>query len=466
MATKNKKSNTDKKLISENLLITGLNDRYSTSPGKGLTPTKLATLLQEADSGNVARQAELFHEMLRKGGHLSSLARGKTKRITRKNYEITTESTDPLDLKIRDEAAKMISKVKGWKKFIGHIMDAQLKGFVVIQNVWKEIDGRIDFVGFKWLHQKNFRFGKTSDTVKDLNDLRLLLDSSSTGKFSEIIPADILKNASKDGISLEYNSLLRKHFTVGIASDLSGFPTDSAVLRTIVYSFLFLNYDIKWWIQFAEKLLGYRIGKYDPNEQDQKAILKEIVQGLANDAAAVISKNSEIEFVEALQKAASAQSYKDIKDYFEADMTKAILLHESANQSTPGKLGSEDTVNDTLQLITEDDGSFVDETVCDDILRVWTEMNFGVREFYPTYKTQVEKETDLLNHAKLLESLQKIGYKISKKYAEGKFGVPSPNPNDPDDEALEPIQNANPFIPASSNVVAASKKKLLTNRRK
>lgn len=464
--TKSKSSSDkDRKSIIEPIGMISLNDRYSTYPLKGLTPVKLATLLVEADSGDIARQAELFHEMLRKGGHLSSLSRRRTLQVTRKNYEITTPSTDKEDVRIASEAAAMIARVKKWKNFIGHLMDARLKGFVVIENIWKEVNGQIDFVDFKWLHQKKFRFGKASDKTSDLNEIRLLIDSVSVNQFRDFVPADMLRTAGTDGVALDFDPVFRKRFSVGVSNDLSGSPADSAVLRTIVYSFLFLNYDVKWWVQFGEKLLGYRIGKYDASEPDQKNLLKEIVQGLANDAAAVISKNSEIQFVEAIQKAASAASYAQLKDYFESDMTKAVLLHESANKSTPGKLGSEDVVGDTLQMLLESDGEFVDEIVNDDIIRPWVEMNYGEREYYPTYKTQVEQEGDLLAHADLIGKLQKIGKKISRKYVDQKFGIPSPDPNDPDDEALESVPETNPFLSAKSNLLIASRKKKLQSVR-
>jgi|GEM_PF-5800330 len=97
--------------------------------------------------------------------------------------------------------------------------------------------------------------------------------------------------------------------------------------------------------------------------------------------------------------------------------------------------------------------------------RPWVEMNYGVRETYPQYHTQIQKGIDLIKHANLLKLLQSIGLTLSKKYVVQKFGIPAYNPNDLDDEALSPSQLID-FQPLSASdlVVADSKKKLLLKK--
>lgn len=42
-----------------------VNDRFSTYPSVGLNPVRLASILREANDGNVRRQMELFEEIYR-----------------------------------------------------------------------------------------------------------------------------------------------------------------------------------------------------------------------------------------------------------------------------------------------------------------------------------------------------------------------------------------------------------------
>ncbi len=463
---KDKSKKTTKKDIQEltdRVAVVNINDQFSTYPSYGLTPEKLAAILRDADQGDVFRQAELFTEMLEKDGHLMSLFGNIRIRIAGANYEIIPGSADKNDVDIAGEATKMISRIKGWKNHIGDLLDCASKGYSVCENIWLEKDGRLDIVEFKHIDQKKFRFGKISDMQSDLNEIRLVVDPRNVDSFRAILPESDLSTAATDGITLDVNPTFRKRFTVAIAKLRSGSPARAALLRTCAFLFLFKNYDIKWWVRFAEIQLGIRLGKYDPSQPEQLALLKKAIANLGNDSAAVISKESDIEFKELLQKAASFETYKDLKDFCNSEMTKAVLLHTAAVESTAGKLGNEKGAEDSLQNLYEFYASIIDEVVTDDELRAWVETNYGEQENYPSYKTQIEKGTNLLEHADLILKLQMAGKAISQKYVDQKFGIPSPDPNDPDDKALEPLKQNTQLVTARNEIVFGdSKKKLLT----
>ncbi|MEW6060958.1 MAG: DUF935 family protein, partial [Bacteroidota bacterium] len=441
MAKKRVRLTLEEKLeLSERISLVNINDRFSTYPSKGLTPEKLAALLREADQGDIYRQMELFEEILEKDGHVMSLFGNIRLSVCGKNYEITTESEDELDKEIAKDAAKMLAKVKSWYNFVGNILDCAPKAISLQELKWEVNGDRIDFVGYKFINPKNLRCGKISDYQSDLSEIRLVIDPQNVEAFRGIVPDDQLKIAHTDGVALDCSPMFRKRFALAIAQLRSGTPARAALLRTIAYLYMFKNYDIKWWVRFAEIQLGIRLGKFDPSQPEQLAILKKAIANLGNDSAAVISKDSEIEFKELLQKAATFETYKELKDFCNAEMTKAILLHTAAVESTPGKLGNEETALDALQNLLEFYAKIVDEVITDDVLRPWVEMNYGVRETYPQYHTQIQKGIDLIKHANLLKLLQSIGLTLSKKYVVQKFGIPAYNPNDLDDEALSPSQ--------------------------
>jgi phage gp29-like protein len=458
----NKKTSTKQELANQ-FSIVGVNDLFSNYPSKGLTPIRLAALLREADAGDVYQQMELFTEMLEKDGHLMSLFGHIRIVVTGKNYEIVPGSSDKHDIEIAGEAAKMFARIKSWRTCCGHILDCAGKAYSVCQNIWTPYDDRLDITGLKYIDQKNFRFGKASDPHRDMNELRLLVDPTTINAFRGIVPDDILSIAAVDGIPLDVTPVFRQRFSVALSLLRSSSPARAALLRTCTYMFLFKNYDVKWWVKFAEILLGIRVGKYDSSEPEQKKIVEDAVRNIGQDAALVISKNSDFQFAEMMTKASSHQVYSELKDWCNEEMTKAVLLHAAANEATPGKLGNESGAEDALQLLYEYYAGILDETVTDDQLRPWVDINYGEQENYPSYHTQVEKGVDLVEHAKLINLLQMAGKKVSKKYVDNKFGIPSPDPDDPEDEALEPLPPSNQMVTAKSDLML-DKKKLLTQR--
>lgn len=450
--------------VTDEIAIVGLQDRFSTYPSQGLTPGKLANLLREADGGDVYRQMELFEEILEKDGHLQSIFQTRRLAVSGKNYSIVPASEDKKDLEIADAVDKMIKRIRGWKNIVNDVLDCVPKGFSACELFWTIHDGNYMVERIRWRHQKKFRFGKIADIKSDPEELRLIIEPNQIERVRGIIPESELMAAATDGVSLMVDPKIRQRFIIAFCHARSGHPARTSLLRTLTYLYLFKNYDVKWWVQFAEILLGYRVGKYDTSQPDQKVLLEKALAGLATDASAVISKDASIEFVEMAQKASTHEVYRDLADWCNGEMSKVVLGHVGSTEGTPGKLGQEDMAKDVKQDLVEADASVVDEVISDDLIRPFVDYNFGPQEEYPYYHTDVEAEENLKDTAEIVQSYQKIGGKVSRKWAKEKFGIPPPDPQDKDDDALEPMAPASPFLPASDLIAADGKKKLLTKR--
>lgn len=446
--------------ITDRVALVSLWDRYSTYPSKGLTPERLASLLREADGGDIYRQMELFEEMLEKDGHLQSLFQARRLAVSRRNYSIIPASPAESDIEIADAVDKLIKGVKGWKNSVNGFLDCVPKGFSVNETYWTPRNDDIVIAKFQWLHQKKFRFGKISEVESDPEELRLLVDPRHVDSFRGLVPDSEIARATTDGIALDSDPLFRQRFIVTYCKARSGNPSRTSLLRTLTYLFLFKNYDVKWWIQFAEILLGYRIGKYDAAQSDQKALLEQALAGLATDSAAVISKESEIEFVEMAQKAQSHQTYSDLKDYCNAEMSEVVLGHTGTTTGTPGKLGQEDMAKEVKQELVEADAQVVDEAISDDIIRPYVDLKFGQQQEYPYYQTDLSQALDLEKEVTIDEGLQRMGWEVPVDYIKEKYGRPIAGKND---KVLVPMQTAPPFAPGPA-VAADGKKKLLTGR--
>lgn len=364
------------------VILAHLANRYSTYPSAGLTPERLTEIFKEADTGDIFRQSELFEEMLEKDLHLFGIFQSRKLAVLKNDYRIVPASESARDKEIATFVADVIKGIRGdvrqgtggWRDALEGILDAVPKGFSASQIMWKIESPRVVIDRIEWTHQKNFRFGKGMDPRSDFKEIRRLTDQN---RF--------------DGVELEPNKWL-----LSIIKARSGHPARTSLQRTCSWMYLFKNFDIKAWIQFAELYgLPLRLGKYGPTDGDkEKKALLSALQHLAMDASAIIPDTAKVEFVEAAQKAATAAIHDQLAGFCNKEMSKGVLGHTGTTESTPGKLGNEDMAQEVKFDLVESDALAVDYIISDQVIPLIVVFNFGPQQKYPAYKTVVKRPRD------------------------------------------------------------------------
>ena len=454
--------------LTERIPVVSITDRYSDYSTRGLTPRRLAEILEEADSGMIHRQSELFSEMLEKDAKLLSVFQARRLAVVRRNRTVIPYSTDQNDLDIAEATSIAFKRLKHANVIVENIADCIPKQFSVNQIDWDLNNSEYMFNDITFVDQKKFRYGKVTDLYSDPNELRLIIDPNRRDYYRGIFSEEELANCAVDGLSIESDPIVRQRFIIAHSSAMSGLHARTAIMRPLTYLFLFKNYDIKWWLTFAEKILGYRIGKYDVSQPDQKNLLITAVQGLAEDSAAVISKDSQIEFVQMAAQAATHLVYGDLQKWVDDTYGQLVLGHTGSSQATPGKLGGEDMAKEVKQEFVEADAEIIDAAISDDLFRPYVIANYGPQEGYPYCQTDVSQALDMKKETDIDLNLQKMGYPITMRYVKEKYGRPLPNLDDPEDKILVPVATptANNFQPQENDqtVAADGKKKLLNQR--
>jgi phage gp29-like protein len=107
--------------------------------------------------------------------------------------------------------------------------------------------------------------------------------------------------------------------------------------------YLFKNYGLKDWVAFAEVFgMPLRRGKYAPGaSREDKDALGAAIRSLGSDAAGVISKSTEIEFVEAVQKGGTQILYEVLANFCDKQVSKAIPAN-GTTEGTRASWGNED----------------------------------------------------------------------------------------------------------------------------
>jgi phage gp29-like protein len=421
--------------------VLSLYNRWRQYPANGMTPESLQAILQEADQGNISKQMELMSEIQQKDPQIFSCFNRRSRSVLKRQFQVNAaDSTIGAYKGHADYVAKVIKGVKDFQNVRFNGLDAVGKGFSAQQIMWKVDPAGNPYIDrFEWLDQRNFRTGLATDMKSDLNIIRRLTDENLI-----------------DGFPLEQNK-----WFVPIIKAVSGNVGAAGLLRTCAWYYLFKNFDIKAWIQFAELYgMPLRLGKYQVGASEkEKEDLRIALQTIGQDASGIMPVTTQIELKEAMSKAASFDSFEKLADYCDTQNSKAILGHSAAVDSTAGKLGNESNADDAIYDIIESDASAFDDSFNDQVVKPITIYKFGPQELYPRFQTLVVPPMDRKLELDLMNRFQQP---LPKTFYYSNVGFPVPVENE---EVVMPVQVSVPpgnlfgtQVPAK-DVIASDKKK-------
>jgi phage gp29-like protein len=207
-------------------------------------------------------------------------------------------------------------------------------------------------------------------------------------------------------------------------------PYGERTLSRVFWPVTFKKGGLKFWVNFVERFgTPWIVGKL-PRGTDKPKIndLADMLESMVTDAVAVIPDDSSVEIIEAAGKGASSDLHRALVEWCNSEVSTAILGHAGASESTPGKLGGDNTAGDVKQELVDADANVAIETM--DTLIGWIhELNFGGSE-PPTFSMWQEEDVDL-DLATRDQTLTETGVRFSKKYFTKTYGF--------EDEDIEEI---------------------------
>lgn len=394
----------------------------------GLTPQRLATVLKEADAGDVRRQAELFDQMEEKDGHILGEKGKRQNIILDVPFTVTPASEDARDVKVADFVREYLDNMADYGDVLVSLQDAVGKGFSALEIGWdvsegQALPGKLDFI-----EQKRFLF---TDATGILRHYPLLL--SDEDLMGAEIPA--------------WKVLFHRY------GGKSGHPTRSGIYRVCAWMYLFKNYAIKDWVAFAEVYgMPLRLGKYASGaSKDDKDALVSAIQSLGSDAAGIISKDTEIEFVETVKGKATGDLFQALADFANKECSKAIL-----GQTLSAEVGDKGSyaaakVHDGVRVdLLKADSRAVSGSVRHQLIRPIVGFNFGWDTPVPFYEAEWKEPEDLEHLSTVYKNLVEMGQPVGVEHVSDRFGVPMPKKG----ETVLQVQTS-PF--AAKNTIIAAK---------
>lgn len=377
--------------------VTGVRATFDEFVAAGLTPSRMATILRDAAMGEMTEFLTLAEEMEERETQYLSVLSTRKRALQGIEPQVEAASDDAEDQKIADAVRERIAEHPDIFDLVGDALDALAKGYAVIEIVWQIEAGQWVPARFEWHDPRLFVFDRETR-----RDLRKRLQSDFNGAPLE--PFKFIRHVPR----------LK-----------SGIPARNGLARLALWSFLLKSYSLKDWAAFLEVHgMPLRLGKFGPGASiEDRRVLLRAVRDLGADAAAIIPKEMEIEFVET--KGFSEKPFEGFAEYLDKALSKAII-GQTMTADGGGSL-AQAKVHDEVRLdIKKADARQLEGTLNRDLVRPFVDLNFGPRTAYPKLLIPVVEPEDIKTLADALSKLLPHGFKVQMSEVRDRLGFADP----------------------------------------
>lgn len=376
--------------------VTGVRQVLSGHPAQGLTPGRLGRLLRAAEDGDPVAYLELAEEMEEKDLHYRSVL--ATRKYQVSGLDITVEAaTDAAeDVKAADLVRDWLSR-DDLRDELFDILDAVGKGYSLTEIIWDTSGGTWLPARLKWRDPRWFVFDRVD------GETPMLL--SAAGQPEPLSP---------------YKYIYHVHHSK------SGLPIRGGLARAVAWGYLFKNFDVRAWVQFAEICgIPLRLGKYGPGASEKdKQVLLNAVRNIAQDAAGIIPASMAIEFIEA-KISGNITLFEKLADWLDRQVSKAVL-GQTGTTDTGTRVGTANAHEHVREDIEEADAVQLSATLNRGLVRPMVDLNLGPRKLYPKLAVRRAKKEDT---AALVDNVTKLlphGLRVEESVMRDKLGLPDP----------------------------------------
>ncbi len=198
--------------------------------------------------------------------------------------------------------------------------------------------------------------------------------------------------------------------------------------------------------------MPYRVGKTTKTNEDERAELESAIQNMGSAGWAIVDPQDEIEFLENNMAGTGYTAYESLEDRCQKIVSKLVLGHSDAMDSTPGKLGATDGDDNPVAKALRDkqtkDGRFIERIVNGQLVPKMKLNGFRIPDGYSfAFKNDEEKEElreredkSNLATAQIAQTMKNAGLKMDAAYFTERTGIPAeaieaPEPLAPEDKA-------------------------------
>lgn len=382
---------------------TGVRSAWTESVAGKVDPPTLARILKSANEGDNRELLALAEEMEERDLHYSSVLGQRKRAVSGIQPTVTPASKSAQDKEIADAVEKLIT-APIFADMIDNLLDGLAKGYSCVEILWNTAAVPWMPAVYKWREPRHFQFDK--ETGQDLR---------------------IRDNDHEEGLELnEYCWIIHRPLLK------SGLPVRAGLARLVVWCFMLKSYTLQDWAAFLEIFgMPLRLGRYDDTASaDEKRVLLRAVRELSSDAAAIIPKTMEVEFIQSTGGSGNAV-FATMTDYLDKQISKAVIGQTMTTDEGSSRAQSEvhDEVRDDIKKA---DARQITTTVNRDLIVPFVGLNWGWEVTPPQVTFAIADVEDLAALTTALEKLVPLGLRVAMSDISTKFGLRVPE----DDEEI------------------------------
>jgi phage gp29-like protein len=173
----------------------------------------------------------------------------------------------------------------------------------------------------------------------------------------------------------------------------------------------------------------YRVGKTTKTNEDERSELANTLKEMGSAGWALIDPEDDIKFLETALGGTGYKGYEDLEKRLEAKISKIILGHSDALDSTPGKLGGGQGDANPVQIALNDkqtkDGSFISNVVNSSLIENMRNLGFNIPI---EVKAVMKNDTEIMEtNNSIIDQAVKIksaGLQMDAAYFTEQTGIP------------------------------------------
>lgn len=407
--------------------LTGVRQIVGGHPANHLRPERLVAMLREAEDGDPTRYFELAEDMEERDLHYLGVLGTRKRAVAQLPIDVEAASDDPIDVQAADLVRAWLGRDE-LEAELFDVLDAIGKGLSVTEIVWSTAGGRWLPERLEWRDPRWFELGR--------EDGRTLLLRGDDGS----------------------HPLEAHRFVVHRHQAKSGLPIRGGLARAVAWAWMFKHFSLKDWIVFAE-VYGQplRIGKYGPGaKEDDKEILWQAVSQIASDCAAILPEEMKVELVFAPGGAANTSLWKDLCDWLDQQVSKAVLGQTTTTDAISGGHAVAQEHRQVQEDIERADAKLLAASLNRQLVRPIVDYNIGPRPAYPRLRIGREEAVDLAAMSTSLQQLVPLGLEVQASEVRDKLGFAEPEAGAAVLKVPAPAPALGPFGPASLSALHAA----------
>jgi len=280
---------------------------------------------------------------------------------------------------------------KPWfKKFISYALDSLFYGYTLI-NLGSIINNEFP----------NLQITRREYVSPDWN---MVLDYPST-------PAGVDFTEPKYN---NWNILVITNNPAGVSPTGYGLLYPVALIEIYLRNILGLNAD---YVELFTQ--PFRVAKTDKTTEEERDFLQEAIENFGSNGWVLMDKEDEIEFLETGTNSSSFDAYATFEDRLEKKISKIILGHADALDSTPGKLGATDGMNSPIAVALRDkkqaDAVFIENIINNELIPRMNALGFNIKSKFQ-FTNDEEKQEEINYITDIAVKMSQAGLQIDHEY--------------------------------------------------